>query len=129
MKTRLYVSDLDMTLLQPDARLTSFAIRNINNLITKGVLFTIASARSVKSIQPHFKDIELKLPIIEFNGSSVTAFGDNNNDIKMLQNADCGIAVENALKELLPYADIVIGPNIDDSVVQYIAEDNSIGLI
>lgn len=68
----LYVSDLDMTLLQPDAGLTEFAIRNINNFIAKGVLFTVASARSVKSIIPLLGEIGLPLPIIEFNGSFIS---------------------------------------------------------
>lgn len=71
-KLTLFVSDLDNTLLQSNAQLSPFAISNINNMIEKGVLFTIASARSVKSIQPLFKDVHLKLPVIEFNGSFIS---------------------------------------------------------
>lgn len=72
LKTKLYISDLDQTLLQPHAELSDFAVRNLNNLIEKGVNFTVASARSVKSQQPIFKDVKLKLPVIEFNGSFIS---------------------------------------------------------
>jgi len=279
---QVYVSDLDMTLLQPDSRLSPFAIANINNLVGKGVLFTVASARSVKSIQPLLDKVQLPLPVIEFNGSfisdlktgehlyindleksaihvtadilqkhslnyflstfdnrtdklhyikaenpgeewyvsnrkyfndkrlnqvtslsnhfaekvvcftainrreillpiidelnsanenieiqlqenysspgwywltvhshlaskdqaiscllkhcklldsRVTAFGDNTNDVKMIKSAHRGIAVENALQVLKDSADLIIGPNTEDSVVRYIADECGIELI
>ena len=50
----------------------------------------------------------------------VVAFGDNNNDLPMLQAADHGVAVANAVPALLTAADEVIGPNTDDSVAQYL---------
>lgn len=271
-----------MTLLDSKATLSSFAKINISNFIKNGIKFTIASARSVKSIQPIFRDVALELPIIEFNGafiselktgnhhvinaieqtalnkvrdilsnsntnyflstfngyddklhyaatrnegekwyvgnrlknddprlnktknidihfdedvvcitiidteenlrrvldelyldnkrikihlqenlyspgwfwltihshhatkdqaidcllrhcdmvgSSVTAFGDNTNDIGMLKYASRAIAVKNACSELKGIADIIIGKNDDDSVVKYIAEENRLELL
>lgn len=53
----------------------------------------------------------------------VVAFGDNLNDIPMLQMADMAVAVENALPEVKAIAHKVIGPNTDDSVARFIAED------
>lgn len=53
----------------------------------------------------------------------VVAFGDNLNDIPMLQAADVAVAVENAHPQVKEVADIVIGPNRDDSVVRFIESD------
>lgn len=52
----------------------------------------------------------------------IVAFGDNLNDIPMLQTADIGVAVENALPEVKEIADIVIGPNTRNSVARFIAD-------
>lgn len=52
----------------------------------------------------------------------VIAFGDNLNDIPMLKAADVAVAVENALPEVKAVADIVIGPNTEDSVAKFIYE-------
>lgn len=53
----------------------------------------------------------------------VVAFGDNLNDIPMLQLADVAVVVENALPEVKAVADVVIGPNTSNSVALFIAED------
>lgn len=53
----------------------------------------------------------------------VVAFGDNRNDIAMLQAADHAIAVENAFPEVKAVAHEVIGPNTDDAVAHFIAND------
>ncbi|MBR5246097.1 MAG: HAD family hydrolase [Clostridia bacterium] len=53
---------------------------------------------------------------------SVTAFGDNLNDIKMLKGADIAIAVQNAVEKVKGISDVIIGTNNDDSVVKYIQE-------
>lgn len=51
----------------------------------------------------------------------VVAFGDNLNDIPMMKEADVAVAVGNALPQVKEIADVVIGPNTDDSVARYIA--------
>lgn len=53
----------------------------------------------------------------------VVAFGDNVNDIPMLHEADVAVAVENAIPEVKDMADIVIGPNTEDSVARFILTD------
>ncbi len=53
----------------------------------------------------------------------IVAFGDNLNDIPMLRAADLGVAVGNALDDVKAVADVVIGPNTDDSVARYIRHD------
>lgn len=52
----------------------------------------------------------------------VVAFGDNINDIPMLRAADVAVAVGNAVPEVKEVADIVIGPNSEDSVARFILE-------
>lgn len=53
----------------------------------------------------------------------VVAFGDNLNDIPMLEVADYAVAVGNAFDEVKKVADEVIGPNTDDSVAKFIMQD------
>lgn len=53
----------------------------------------------------------------------IVAFGDNINDLPMMREADLAVAVENALPEVKEAADIVIGPNRDDSVAKFILTD------
>lgn len=51
---------------------------------------------------------------------SVTVFGDNLNDIPMMQAADHSVAVANAMPQVRDMADEVIGPNTEDAVPEYI---------
>ncbi len=50
----------------------------------------------------------------------VVAFGDNRNDIAMLQDADLGIAVDNAFPDVKAVAQEIIGPNTTDSVAHWL---------
>lgn len=50
-------------------------------------------------------------------------FGDNVNDIPMLLEADVAVAVDNAIDEVKQVADIVIGRNTDDAVIQFIEQN------
>lgn len=56
----------------------------------------------------------------------IVCFGDNINDIPMMQVADVAVAVENALPEVKEAADMVIGPNTADSVARFIAMDEGV---
>ncbi len=53
---------------------------------------------------------------------TITAFGDNLNDIVMLNGADVAVAVGNAVPQVKEIAHIIIGNNNNDSVVKYIEE-------
>lgn len=57
------------------------------------------------------------------NAGRIVVFGDNLNDIPMLQTADVAVAVGNALDEVKAVADKVIDANHTDAVARYIAED------
>lgn len=53
----------------------------------------------------------------------LVVFGDNLNDLSMMEVADLAVAVDNARPEVRDNADIVIGSNNDDSVARFIAAD------
>ncbi|NLP16755.1 MAG: HAD-IIB family hydrolase [Clostridiales bacterium] len=65
---KLYISDLDGTLLSPDATLTKRSVSILNDLINQGLLFTVATARSIASVKYILKDLKLTLPLILMNG-------------------------------------------------------------
>ncbi len=70
MKT-LYVSDLDGTLLSRNSRLTDEAAERLNRMIRQGLSFTYATARSILSAGPIVSNLELRLPVITYNGTFV----------------------------------------------------------
>lgn len=59
----------------------------------------------------------------EIGADKVVVFGDNLNDIPMMQVADVAVAVGNALPEVKAIAHEVIGDNASDAVVRYILSD------
>jgi hypothetical protein len=67
-----YVSDLDGTLLNRDATLSESTRAGLQRLIAEGLIFSVASARSVISMQPLLSGLKLNLPVIEFNGAFVS---------------------------------------------------------
>jgi hypothetical protein len=71
-RQKLYISDLDGTLLRRDATLSSRSCSTLNRLLSKGLMFTVASARSVMTIREVIKGVDLKLPVIEINGAFVS---------------------------------------------------------
>ncbi len=69
---RLFVSDLDGTLVDRNARLSPFTRRHLLELLRAGLPFTVASARSIHTIAPILEGLPIELPIVEFNGAYVT---------------------------------------------------------
>ncbi len=69
----LYISDLDGTLLDKNAKLSEKSAEIIRNLIKRGLLFTVATARSLSSIKILDK-LELKLPCVQLNGVLIYDF-------------------------------------------------------
>lgn len=68
---KLYVSDLDGTLLNSNQELSDFTRNTINKMIADGVHFTIATARSYSSAEQLIEPLNLKLPIILNNGGFI----------------------------------------------------------
>ncbi|NJR71162.1 MAG: HAD hydrolase family protein [Synechococcales cyanobacterium CRU_2_2] len=98
MTQTLYVSDLDGTLLDARAQLSS-------------VYFTKAAAIAQLRQNHNLTDYEL------------VVFGDENNDREMFESADRAIAVANATDSIKQIATAIIGHHVEDSVAQYLAQD------
>lgn len=70
MKT-LYVTDLDGTLLNPQARVSEYSVEVINRLVEKGMHFTYATARSLVSSSVVTKGLTTRIPVIAYNGAFI----------------------------------------------------------
>lgn len=70
MKT-LYVSDLDGTLLNSQARLSGFTLEALNGLLARGFPLTFATARSLTSARAALAGLETRLPAAYHNGTMV----------------------------------------------------------
>lgn len=90
--SKLYVSDLDGTLLNGDGVLSDFSRTTLNQLIAEGLQFTAASGRGFASMQEVLKGLHLRLPIISYNGSFISHF-DNGRHLAF-KNIESNIASE-----------------------------------
>lgn len=74
MKT-LYVSDLDKTLLRSSQTTSEFTNRDINQLVSDGMIFSFASARSYVTMKKVASGIDVKIPVIIYNGVFIVENG------------------------------------------------------
>jgi len=68
---KLYITDLDGTLLNRQSQISPKSLKIINDLIEKGMPFTYATARSFNSASIATKGLTLKLPVILYNGALI----------------------------------------------------------
>ena len=73
-KEYLFVSDLDGTLFLPGGKFPAESVARLNRLLDKGMHFTIATARNHYSAYSALKEVNLKLPVILFNGVYLSDF-------------------------------------------------------
>lgn len=71
---KIYVSDLDGTLLGTGGVLSAFSRRHLTDLLRAGLHFTVASARAWAEIVPVVGDLPLTLPVIAINGAFITEY-------------------------------------------------------
>lgn len=96
---KLYVSDLDGTLLNTNREITAYSKSELNKLIDKGVNFTIASARTPATVVEMVKGLNLKIPVTLMNG--VLIYDVNNRkyvDIKEIEK-DLALNIINIFEE------------------------------
>ena len=67
MKT-LYISDLDGTLLDADARLSAYTEKTLSRLIQNGTAVTFATARTSETAFKILQDVPFRLPAVLMNG-------------------------------------------------------------
>ena len=70
MKT-LFLSDLDGTFLNSKGKISERSAEIISNLTEKGVLFTVATARTYATVLEMFKEINLPCPLVLMNGVTI----------------------------------------------------------
>ena len=75
---KLYISDLDQTILNEKAKLSNSSKIKIKILMDNDIHFTVATARSYNSVRNIFSGIDLKYPIIELNGTMLTDYNTEN---------------------------------------------------
>lgn len=67
----LYVTDLDGTLLGRDSRVSAASAALLNRLIDeRGVLFTVATARTPATVVPLMQQVHVRLPLLTMTGAA-----------------------------------------------------------
>ncbi|NHN30873.1 HAD hydrolase family protein [Paenibacillus sp. S3N08] len=69
MKKIYALTDLDGTLLQPDATLSSYTMETLTELLAEGHIISYATARSYTSSQAVAGEIPWKYPMVLYNGA------------------------------------------------------------
>ena len=70
MKTQtLYITDLDGTLLNGNSVVSPRSTQIINDLLHKGMRFTVATARTPATVVPLLQQLDLDIPAVLMNGA------------------------------------------------------------
>jgi Cof subfamily protein (haloacid dehalogenase superfamily) len=67
----LYVTDLDGTLLRSNEQTSDFTNEIINDLVSRGLIFSYATARSYQTAHKVTKGLRAAFPLIVYNGTMV----------------------------------------------------------
>lgn len=111
---KLYVSDLDCTLMNQHQELTKESVDMLNQAIDNGSNFIVATGRG-KSAITKLKDVKLKLPIIMLNGSIMY-----NTDTKEFERIK-----SIPMQEAVDYVKSAYNTG-DDSILIHVLEDGQI---
>ncbi len=95
----VYITDLDGTLLNSDSKVSQKSIEIINSLIEDGMNFTYATARSLISAKKVTQGLNLKLPVVVYNGGFIIDIKDNSILDSNFFNTDESEFIESILKE------------------------------
>ena len=71
MKYKLFVADMDGTLLDDDKKLSEKNIQTIKKLKDYGIKFAVATGRHDSMIKSYLKHLDLQVPVISCNGAIV----------------------------------------------------------
>lgn len=67
----LYVSDLDGTLLGADSKVSARSALLLNTAISKGALFSVATARTPATVSRLLAEVDCRVPVIVMTGAAV----------------------------------------------------------
>ena len=76
-KNALFLSDLDGTLLDRDAKIPAEAAEHLRRLHEAGVKVTFATARTIATVKHILKDVPCPLPVALMNGVLLYSFAEN----------------------------------------------------
>ena len=99
---KLYISDLDGTLLNSSARLKQRARDILNRFINKGIQITFATARGIDSALAVTEGVDFKIPVIVTNGVFIY---DTNMNKRIVSNVFSDSAADIIKNYLLTSAD------------------------
>ncbi|ORT99236.1 Cof-like hydrolase [Anaerovibrio sp. JC8] len=71
MKAKLFVTDMDGTLLNSQRQINEGVKKAIKKAVEAGVIFTIATGRMHISALPYVKDLGVNVPVITYNGALI----------------------------------------------------------
>lgn len=71
MKAKLFVTDMDGTLLNRHNQITDRVKNAVRKAVEAGVIFTIATGRMHVSAQPYVKELGIDVPVITYNGALI----------------------------------------------------------
>lgn len=71
MKAKLFVTDMDGTLLNSERKISQGNRHAIRRAVEAGTVFTIATGRMYSSALPYARELGLDVPIITYNGALI----------------------------------------------------------
>lgn len=71
---KMLVTDMDGTLLDSKSRISEKNRKAIERFIAGGGLFTVATGRMFKAVEPYLPELPLNLPAIVYNGAAIYDF-------------------------------------------------------
>lgn len=71
MQAKLFVTDMDGTLLNNERKISDGNKHAIKRAVDAGVVFTIATGRMYASALPYAQELEIDVPIITYNGAMI----------------------------------------------------------
>ena len=71
MKYKLIAVDMDGTLLDNQSNITPATLRAVKRVVEEGVLFVIATGRSVRGLAKYQQVLALPGPVITYNGAMI----------------------------------------------------------
>lgn len=112
----LYVSDLDGTLLNSNKVVSNYSKNILNNLIKKGVLFTVATARTPGTINDLLSGLNISIPAVLMNGVIIY-------DMKNKEYLDFKDINKEAIKQILNIVEIN-----NKNIFLYTIEENKLNV-
>ncbi|MBQ4564505.1 MAG: HAD hydrolase family protein [Lachnospiraceae bacterium] len=97
----------------------------VQNSLTEDAYFTVASGSLIQMMSRRatkWNGVEAMLEAFGISPEEAVYFGDDNDDIESIKRCGIGVAVANAIPEVLAVADVVVGSNDEDGVAKYIEE-------